>query len=751
VDPSNVLGTVEVEVKANLDKLTADFARGKVQTQAFANDLGKVTGAAKISAAQQLQLSQSYNALIKTYDPLRDKMNRYRADLEQIRKINAAPSGLFSPAELARLNAGVAAFARTNKDFATAMSSIQGPTANAELAVASLKKQYGSLVQQFNPLQIAQQKYTSDLSTLNLAQKAGLATDAEVVLLRGRMASSFADTTKKIEGETVGLEGWARSTEHHVRAMRLLISFIGVDMAARLGEFAIKTLESVAALKEQAAQLGLTTAELQEYKAIAGQVGMSSDDMVSAFATLGRNIDDLRLGRVGPFSKLLKQLGGDALVTAAKTQSTGKVFVELNDKLRDVGDQSQRQGANLIAFGEAGLKMGQLQERGSTGIDQLRAAVRQMGLILSDQQIQEADVTAKKLDLVGQALKIQFADTVVKNAQAITQLATALEHVAAIVLTRAIDGITTLTARIGDLASMLMSLQNIPDVGGSSVRHDIRGDIHTLSEGVGGYDFKTGRATGAVGKIAEAIGLQSGPQPSITVPLPAARPADSQPHGPNIKLNNLLSPKGKQAQQKYDEFAADMAKEKEQQLQLEREATGDLTRQNEIDHEIIDLKLSEQVESIKRQVHNKELTAKEGKQLIAEAQTTAAMEKEAADRKMRIDGIERQNQYANEIEQLMQDGLNIARAMARTDDDIKKADLAILDSKQRQVLSELQKEIAIAEEAPDEGRVAQLNDELVKLKESARRDQAVRCRAPHRHGQVQVRPAEDQRGLQTSH
>jgi hypothetical protein len=88
--------------------------------------MGKVVGQTKLSAAAQLQLATSYNTLIKTYDPLKDKMARYKADLEQIGRINS--SGLFNDKELARLNAGVAAFAQANPGFAAAMRGTVGAT-----------------------------------------------------------------------------------------------------------------------------------------------------------------------------------------------------------------------------------------------------------------------------------------------------------------------------------------------------------------------------------------------------------------------------------------------------------------------------------------------------------------------------------------------------------------------------------------------------------------------------------------------
>lgn len=666
VDTSSLLGSVEVEVKANLDKLVADFARGKVQTQQFARDMGQVTAQTKLSAAEQLSLAQSYNRLIQTYDPLKDKMNRYRADLQAISKINQ--SGMFSPTELARLNSGVAAFAKTNKDFASLLGGVAPPAKRAKEAVK--------------------------------------------------------DLGEEVERQGVHHANFVRSMERSIRAVRLFAVVFGAEMVGRLGEFLINTLQTTAALKYQAEQLGLTTRELQEYHAIARQVGMSAEDMDSAFATLGKNLEDLSLGRVGPFSKLMVKLFGDAKAAALEAKKPiSEVFLDMIDKLGRVGNEAQQRGAQVLAFGEAGSKMGTLVEQGSSGITTLREAVRATGMVLSDEQIQQADQTAKKLDQVKQVLSVKFASTVVANAGAISTMADALGEIATISLERIIQSIGALIERIEQFIQTARDVRNFlsqePGGPGGMAAAGPDRQIHAFSEFLGSYNYGRKPSTGLIGQALRAVGLESGPPPSTTVKLPPARPADAKPTGSNIDLSGILSPKApKGARAKYDQFEQQLAQEKERQLELEKDATGSLIERNRIEKEIIDLNLTERIEQIKRMVHNKELTAKEGRKLTAEAEATAALEKEAADRKMRIAQIEQANQYADEMERLELDALEVDRALARTDEQRKRIELAILDSKQRQAVAEIDKEIAIAREQHDEERIAELTEERKKLLEN---------------------------------
>lgn len=715
----DLLGTVEVEVKANLDKLRADFARGKLQAERFGRDMTAATGRGVLNLTRDMQAANTQTG--KFADNM-VTVNRWIQEVDANNQRSAARWQTTSKvidnnaAALRSMERATNPAIASQRLVATALRDVENQYRSGAITIAALNKaqqmaapyiqntaaQYEQLMRKFDPLRASQQKYAADLALINNAERTGAATAAQAARMRTTAAAAMdAVTASAVKGEA-SLTGWATSAEHHLRAMRLLMTFVGVDLFGRLTGFALKTLESTAALKSQAEQLGVTTGQLQEYRAIATQVGMSASDMDSAFETLGGHIDNIALGKVDPATKLFKKLGVSITDASGEIKSRDVVFKQLVDRLGQVGNEAERRGAQVIAFGSAGAKMGQLVAQGSAGIDRLRQAVRDTGMVLSDEQIQKADVTAQKLAQVSQVLQVKFASVVVQNADAIGKLADALLGFASVGLERVVSEIGALIHRFAELLAQLNALRaGIADF-------ERNYSIPALINGPQVKPVATG--LNEVGR-------------SVSIKLPEARPADApgaKPKGSNISLAGLLSPKGpkgpKGPKEKFDQFESDMAREKQQQLQLERDATGSLFEQNRIDREIIDLKLTEQIEQIKRQLHSKSLTANEAKQLTAAAQATAAMEKEAADRKLRVATIEQAAQYADELAGLEQDGLNIARAMARTDQERRNIDLAILDSKQQQIVQEKQKEIALAEEAHDEQRVAELTAELAKVR-----------------------------------
>lgn len=462
------------------------------------------------------------------------------------------------------------------------------------------------------------------------------------------------------------------------RSARFLIAAIGFGFVGKAIQLVKATVDATAAINDQAQAVGLTSREFQEYRGIAKDVGMTTEDMDSAFKTLASNIDDARLGKVGPFSKLIAKLGVDIKDAGGKVRPTSAIFDELIDKLGRVGDEAQRRGAQAIAFGEAGATMGKLVEQGSEGIDTLRKAVEDTGMVLSDEQIQKADETAKKLEQVKEVLRAKIATAVVENAEAISTLADAFAYLA----TKAIEG----------TSAYIKGIENIKR-NGFPIGFGLLGHI-------GGSGEPDPNAPGR----------------TITVKLPAATPAP-KPKGPNISLAGLLSPKGARGRRPVEnQFEREELREREAHLRLLRDRTGNLHEQNDIDRQLIDIDLQQRIEQLRQLVDRKALTKGQAKKIEGEARENADLQKEAADRKMREGLIEQSYRNAQEALQLEQAGLEIDLELARTDEQRKRVELAILDSKQQQARAEIEKEIELAKEAKDEQRIGALTEELATLR-----------------------------------
>lgn len=620
MDNSGLLGSVEVEVRANLDKLIADFAKARGQTKHFDAQMAQFTRGIKDNFDASSKLESEYRSLARSLDPLTSAATRYGDQLVRISRLQKTG---FLDDNMARRWS------------------------------ANARKQFDDV------------------------------------------AAGMAKTGRAANGLT-GIIGPARI------ALGGLAAVLGIHSVQSFASFVTKTLESTAAIKDMAAQVGLTTTALQTWRGASKDLGMSAEEMDGALKEFNQTVRQAAGGLERP-KKLFDLLGISINDAEGNLRPMDELLLETVDRLGKVGNEAERAAGQAVAFGEAyGPKMAQAVAMGSEKINELRAAVAATGMVLSDEQIQKADETAKKLGQVKMVLQAKIAAAIVENADAISTLADVIGRLATV----ALQGMASIPRFFNVLNDALdghvgKALKAIPVLG------SLISMLHALSDGptVTVSGVATGSAAGA---------------------LAGAAIAGPKPKGGGISLAGLLAPKGpkgrtgrkgggREVENQYDR---ELLREQERQLRLEKDRTGNLVRENEIDKQLIDLDLQQRAEQIDQMVSRKALTATQAKKLKLDAETTAAMEKEVADRRMRVAQIEASNRAAGELAALEQDALDLLLSMARTDRERRVLELAILDLKQQQAVSEIDKQIALAREADDETRIADLTEQRRKLLEN---------------------------------
>lgn len=182
-------------------------------------------------------------------------------------------------------------------------------------------------------------------------------------------------------------------------------------------------LEYAGSLGEVSQQLGTTTKDLQVFRFAAGQVGISSEEVDKGLLKLRVTLGQVAAGAAAP-TKALAAIGITAKDLAGL--DTGAAFRRISDGLAGVTDGAQRAAVEVALFGRTGAKLDNLLAGGSKALNELSAAAEKLGIVLSDDQIQNADATADKLAALQTVLKAQIAGVVADNADAILGLANAL-------------------------------------------------------------------------------------------------------------------------------------------------------------------------------------------------------------------------------------------------------------------------------------------------------------------------------------
>lgn len=222
---------------------------------------------------------------------------------------------------------------------------------------------------------------------------------------------------------------YIRLTQSGVRAFSTLRTTILAAGAVIAANFIRHNLEMVGSLGEVSQQLGVTSRDLQVYRYIATQVGVSQEEMDRGLQRLTRSIGEAAHG-VGNAGTIFERLGIQVRDAAGNIRTAGEIIPELADAIQRIPDAASRATALTRIFGRAGQQLAPLFEQGSRGIAEFTRRAEELGLVLSEGDIARADEAADKIDELSRALSANFSRVVADNAGAILGLANALESLA---------------------------------------------------------------------------------------------------------------------------------------------------------------------------------------------------------------------------------------------------------------------------------------------------------------------------------
>lgn len=250
----------------------------------------------------------------------------------------------------------------------------------------------------------------------------------------GLDTAAFTTGSRKAQGSAKDLGDKAEAMGRRVGAAGKAIAVAGLAVAGAfvLGQVkdAIASgLEYASALGEQAQQLGVSTKALQEYRYAASQTGISQEEMDKSLQRLTRSLGQAVSGAKGPSAAFAK-LGIDIKGFVATGGDAGDLLPLIADGLAKLQNPAERAAVGAQILGKNFQVLEPLLLNGSKGINNLRDAAQELGLVLSSKQINDADAAADKLSAVKQVLEAKLAGVVADNSKEILDLATALSDLA---------------------------------------------------------------------------------------------------------------------------------------------------------------------------------------------------------------------------------------------------------------------------------------------------------------------------------
>lgn len=250
----------------------------------------------------------------------------------------------------------------------------------------------------------------------------------------GLETAAFEKGAKRASAEINTFGSKAEQAGFKVGSMAKAVAVGGAAIAgsaivAQIKDMVTAGLEYASSLGEQAAKLGVTAKAMQEYRAVASQVGLSNEEMDAALAKLTRTVGDAATGSKkaqGAFDAL----GISVRDANGNVKDAGDLIPEIAAALEKVPSPAERASRLVDLFGKSGQKLAPLMAEGAGGINKLREEARQLGMVLSDEQIQKADATADKIAQLNAQFNARIAGVVADNADAIMGLVNALSALA---------------------------------------------------------------------------------------------------------------------------------------------------------------------------------------------------------------------------------------------------------------------------------------------------------------------------------
>lgn len=202
--------------------------------------------------------------------------------------------------------------------------------------------------------------------------------------------------------------------------------FVALYAINELKNLARAGLQNAAALGEVSTQLGISTSALQEYRYAATQTGLSQEELEKGLTQLTRRIGEAASGNKAQ-ALAFSELGIAVKDAQGNVLNAADALPKLADALEKVQNPAQRSAIAAEFFGsKLGGKFQTLLAGGSRAVNQLRDDAHKLGLVLSEDQIQNADRTADKLSALYNVLGTSVAGVMANNSQAIYDLANAL-------------------------------------------------------------------------------------------------------------------------------------------------------------------------------------------------------------------------------------------------------------------------------------------------------------------------------------
>lgn len=240
-------------------------------------------------------------------------------------------------------------------------------------------------------------------------------------------AAPYVAGTKRVAAETTAMQGRiSRGASLIKGALAGMFAAFSVDMFINQAK---QALDYASSLGEVSQQIGITTDEYQALSYAATQVGLAQDDLESGMTKLTRTIGQAVEGNKKQV-ELFQKLGINIRDANGHVRTAGDILPDLAESLGRLGSDAERFSVGQELMGRGFAKFNPLIREGADGIRRYREEAQKGGMILTPQQIAEADAAADAIARFNRTLDMRFNSAIASRSGEIEKMANALGEVA---------------------------------------------------------------------------------------------------------------------------------------------------------------------------------------------------------------------------------------------------------------------------------------------------------------------------------
>ena len=221
-------------------------------------------------------------------------------------------------------------------------------------------------------------------------------------------------------------------------------------------------LDAADAIGKTADKVGIGTDTLQKYRYAAKLSGVEQTQLDNGLAAFTKRLGEAQVG-TGALVTYLNKYNETLLTNIQTSGSTEEALGHIFEAMGKAASASDRAALSAAAFGRtAGIDMTNLVREGTTGLEQMMRAARDLGLVIDESLIRESEKANDALTTLKSMVSIQMTSALISLAPEITGITQnmtnwikANRQLIDQKVETAIDGITTSVKGIVDVYNTL--------------------------------------------------------------------------------------------------------------------------------------------------------------------------------------------------------------------------------------------------------------------------------------------------------